>query len=348
MYLCTLIVLLLLRNNGNIQSTKGKEKPKITEDIMNTKTARRIEEMKKQTIGVEIEMNSISRSKAAKLASQFFGTDRYKNTADRNGYCTYSAWDEQGREWKFQKDVSIAGVDGEKCEMVTPILNYSDIETLQELVRRLRKAGAKSDSTRGCGVHIHIGAKGHTAKTLRNLANIMASHEQLLIDALNLDEVRIRRYCKTVDPRFLEQVNRTKPETMSQLADVWYRSHNSNYGRNQHYNDSRYHMLNLHATFTKRTVEFRLFQFDKPANGKQNGLHAGQLKSYIQLCLALSQMAKELKSASPKPQQTENPKYAMRTWLLRLGFIGDEFKTARDVFTNRLSGDTAFRNGRAA
>ena len=107
-------------------------------------------------------------------------------------------------------------------------------------------------------------------------------------------------------------------------------------------------MLNLHATFTKGTVEFRLFQFDKPANGKQNGLHAGQLKSYIQLCLALSQMAKKVKSASAKPQQTENPKYAMRTWLLRLGFIGDEFKTARDVFTNRFSGDTAFRNGRVA
>lgn len=95
--------MLLLRNDGNIQSTKGKEKPKATEDIMNTKTARQIEEMKKQTIGVEIEMNSISRSKAAKLASQFFGTGRYKNTADRNSYCTWSAYDEQGREWKFQK-----------------------------------------------------------------------------------------------------------------------------------------------------------------------------------------------------------------------------------------------------
>lgn len=89
---------------------------------MSEKTTRQIEEMKKQTIGVEIEMNSISRSKVAKLASQFFGTGRYKNTADRNGYCTYSAWDEQGREWKFQKDVSIAGPDAEKCEMVTPIL----------------------------------------------------------------------------------------------------------------------------------------------------------------------------------------------------------------------------------
>ena len=95
-------------------------------------------------------------------------------------------------------------------------------------------------------------------------------------------------------------------------------------------------------------VEFRLFQFDEPSDGKQNGLHAGQLKSYIQLCLALSQMAKTVKTASPKPQQNENQKYAMRTWLLRLGFIGDEFKTARELLTKRLSGDTAFRNGRAA
>lgn len=315
---------------------------------MSEKTTRQIEEMKKQTIGVEVEMNNITREKAARLASEFFGTGRYENTARRNGYCTWSAWDADGREWKFQKDVSIAGPDAEKCEMLTPILNYSDIETLQEIIRILRKAGAKSDSSRGCGVHIHIGAKGHTAQTLRNLANIMASHEQLLISALNLDEYRIRRYCRTVDETFLEQINRRKPTTMSELADIWYKSYNANYGRNQHYNDSRYHMLNLHATFTKGTVEFRLFQFDAPSNGKQNGLHAGQLKSYIQLCLALSQMAKEVKSASAKPQQTENPKYAMRTWLLRLGFIGDEFKTARDVFTSRLSGDTAFRNGRAA
>ena len=42
---------------------------------------------------------------------------------------------------------------------------HAQLETLQELVRRLRKAGAKSDATRGCGVHIHIGAKGHTPQT---------------------------------------------------------------------------------------------------------------------------------------------------------------------------------------
>ena len=315
---------------------------------MNEKLINQVKEMKKQTIGVEIEMNSITREKAAKIAAEFFNTNRYQNTARRNGYQTFSAWDGQGREWKFQKDVSIAGPNDEKCELVTPILNYEDMETLQELVRLLRRAGAKSDATRGCGVHIHIGAKGHTPKTLRNLANIMASHESLLAEALNLDAMRMNRYCKTVNPEFLQEVNEKKPKTMAELADIWYGSHGANLGRDHHYNDSRYHMLNLHATFTKGTVEFRLFQFDAPENGRQNGLHAGQLKSYIQLCLALSQMAKTVRHASPKPQQNENPKYAMRTWLLRLGFIGEEFATARDILTRKLFGDSAFRNGRAA
>ena len=314
---------------------------------MNEKTRKQIESLKNQTIGVEIEMNNITRNKAAKIAAEFFGTDDFKDTASRNGYYTWSAWDAQGREWKFQRDVSIAGPDSEKCELVTPILHYEDIETLQELVRRLRKAGAVSHAGVGAGVHIHIGANGHTPQSLRNLANLMASHERLIADALKIDQGRMHRYCRTVNPNFIEQLNKKKPTTMAQLADIWYTANGANYGRNQHYNDSRYHMTNYHAVFTKGTIEFRLFQFDKPANGKKNGLHAGQLKSYIQLCLALSEMAKELKTASPKPQQTENPKFAMRTWLIRLGLVGAEFSTARDFLTRNLDGDAAFRFGRS-
>lgn len=307
-----------------------------------------LEAMKSQTIGVEVEMNNITRQNAAKVAAEYFGTGRFEYTGYSDGYKTWSAFDAQGRKWKFSRDSSIHGPDDERCELVTPILRYEDVETLQELIRRLRKAGAKSDATRGCGVHIHIGAAGHTAQSLRNLANIMASHESLLVDALEIAESRTDSYCQPVDPDFLARVNKEKPSTMSQLADVWYTANGASYGRDQHYNSSRYHMLNLHATFTKGTIEFRLFQFDAPADGKLNGLHAGQLKSYIQLCLALSQAAKEARSASPKQPQIENPKYAMRTWLLRLGFIGQEFATAREILTRNLSGDAAFRHGRPA
>ena len=122
---------------------------------MNEKTRKQIARMKEQTIGVEVEMNNITRAKAAKIAAGFFGTGRVEDTARRNGYFTWSAWDADGREWKFQRDVSIEGPDDQKCELVTPILTYSDLPALQELIRKLRHAGAKSDATRGCGVHIH-------------------------------------------------------------------------------------------------------------------------------------------------------------------------------------------------
>ena len=109
-----------------------------------------------------------------------------------------------------------------------------DMETLQELIRRLRKSAAQNDATRGCEVHIHIGAKGHTPQSLRNLANIMANHESLLTGALNLDRNRMNRYCRTVSKDFLVELSRKKPKTMAALADTWYGSQNADYGRSAH------------------------------------------------------------------------------------------------------------------
>ena len=316
---------------------------------MKASTAQQIESMKQQTIGVEVEMYGISREKAAKVAASYFGTGRCEDTAGRNGYYTWSAWDGQGREWKFQRDVSIgAASSSEQTELVTPILHYEDIATLQELLRRLRHAGAKSNPAHMCGVHVHIGKDGHTAQTIRNLANIMASHESLMIAAMRIDRSRIGRYCQTVDRDFLTRLNKEKPRTMARLADIWYEEQGADNGRNQHYNHSRYRCLNLHATFTKGTIEFRLFQFANPTADRKGGIHAGEIKSYIQLCLALSEMAKEVKTASPKEPQRENPKFAMRTWLMRLGFIGEEFATAREILTRNLEGDAAFRFGRSS
>ena len=295
--------------------------------------------MKEQTFGVEIEMNEITRARAAKVAAKFFGTNNYKDTNSVNGYCTYSAWDAQGREWKFQKDVSIDGDAAHKCEMVTPILKYEDMETLQELVRQLRHAGAKSDATRGCGVHIHIGADGHNATTLRNLVNMMYNHEDVITKALWLGRNRVHTYCKPVNKTFLTRLNNEKPATMTALADIWYEGNHASYGRTAHYNDSRYHMLNLHATFTKGTIEFRLFQFDKPGRVYKGGLHAGKLKAYILFCLALSDKAKNVINTVPFKVQTDNEKAEMNRWLCWLGLDGDENVWTRRTFTEHLDGD---------
>ena len=92
-----------------------------------------MKEAKKQTIGVEVEMNNITREEAAKVAAEFFGTGRYEDTAFWNGYGSWSAWSQDGREWKFQRDTSIFGPGPEQCELATPILTYSDMEILESV-----------------------------------------------------------------------------------------------------------------------------------------------------------------------------------------------------------------------
>lgn len=309
---------------------------------MNEKTARQIEEMKKQTWGCEIEFNGMTRRKAAEIIAKHFGTHAY-NAAARYGYMTWACEDNQGRVWKVSRDVSIDGPDDQKCELVTPIMRYEDIETLQEIVRKLRKAGGVAGPQVGAGVHVHVGLGDHTPQSLRALANIMAAHEEQIGQAIKLDSYRQARYCRVVDPDFLERLNQVKPQTMEGLKAVWYNGRDES---NIHYSSTRYAALNYHACFTHGTVEFRLFQFLPPKDGRRNGLHAGLVKSYIQLALAISQLAKTVKYASPKKPNDENPKYSFRCWMLRLGFIGDEFKTARELLLKNMDGNSAWLHGR--
>lgn len=290
--------------------------------------------------GIEMEMTGITRAQAANLMGAFFGTGR--GTHKGGTYDTYTASDDKGRNWKAMSDSSIWAqrkVDGQiegapneyRTEVVSPILSYDDIPKLQELVRTLRKAGAMVNSS--CGIHIHVGAEQFTPKTLRNLVNLMASKEDMIYHALQIDPIRKGRYCQKTDGTFLAKLNKKQPQTMAEFADIWYIQ--APFGRNEHYNCSRYHGLNLHATFTKGIVEFRLF------NGT---LHAGEIKAYIQFCLALAHQALTQKKASARKTETDNEKYAFRCWMLRLGLIGDEFKTCRLHLLKHLTGNAAWRN----
>ena len=87
--------------------------------------------------------------------------------------------------------------------------------------------------------------------------------------------------------------------------------------------------------FNKGTIEFRLFN---------STLHAGEIKSYIQLCLAISHQALVQKSARKSKTISDNEKYTFRTWLLRLGLIGEEFKTARYHLLKNLDGNIAWKD----
>ena len=299
-------------------------------------------EMKDQRFGIEIELTGLSRLRAAQVMAEYFGTPV---SHDGGYYGIYSVLDGQSRRWKVMSDGSITTEKKEgrriipadstySVELVSPICKYEDIETIQEIVRKLRAAGAIANAS--CGIHVHVDASHHNANTLRNITNIMASKEDLIYKALQVSVARERRYCKKVEQSFLEELNRKKPKTLEQVSRIWY---NGNDGRHEHYHNSRYHCLNLHSVFQKGTIEFRLF------NGTT---HAGKIKAYIQLCLAISHQALTQRCASRIKTQSTNEKYTFRTWLLRLGLIGDEFKTARLHLLEHLEGCIAWKDPKQA
>ena len=294
--------------------------------------------LKEQKFGIEIELTGITRSRAAEVVAEHFGTRSYYVGTY---YDAYAARDSKQREWKFMSDASIeaqrkegkAKVEASReyqTEMVSPICRYEDIMTIQELIRKLREAGAFANKS--CGIHVHIDASPFDARTLRNITNIMASKEDLIYKALQVTVARQDRWCKPVEQSFLDNLNAKKPKSMEEVEGIWYGGRSR---REIHYDDSRYHCLNLHSVFQKGTVEFRLF------NGT---VHAGKIKAYIQLCLAIGAQALNQSCASRRKTVTENEKYTFRTWLLRMGLIGDEFKTAREHLLKHLDGCIAWKD----
>lgn len=295
-------------------------------------------ELKEQRFGIEIEMTGITREEAARVTAAYFGT---RSSYGGTYYDTYVALDGQGREWKFMSDGSITAEQkvGDqrvsagreyKTEMVSPICRYEDIVPIQEIIRELKKHGAITNKS--CGIHVHIDASPFDARTLRNITNIMASKEDLIYKALKVSVARENQYCHKVEERFLEELNQKKPKTLDGVEQIWYGGTSRRY---EHYDESRYHCLNLHSVFQKGTIEFRLF------NGT---LHAGKIKAYIQFSLAISAQALNQACASRRKTQTTNEKYTFRTWLLRLGLIGDEFATARQHLLAELPGCIAWRD----
>ena len=70
-----------------------------------------------------------------------------------------------------------------------------------------------------------------------------------------------------------------------------------------------------------------------------------ELKAYDTFICKLCEMARNQKRVSVKEKEVDNEKYAFRCFLLRLGFIGAEFKTERKILLHNLTGSSAFRSG---
>ena len=296
--------------------------------------------IKTQNYGIEIEMTGITRRNAAKALGNLWGTTPLHTGGS---YDKWTVNDSDGKEWTLVYDGSIAKeekmLNSYVCtsnveysvEMVSPILTYEEQPKLQEAIRTVRRAGAKVNDS--CGIHIHIDGENHTAKSVKNILSIMYSKEDLLFKALQVKENRVS-YCNKVRGAVLEIIRKQKKLSWDKLAEIWYHDKHWERQATQHYNHTRYHAVNLHALFNKGTIEFRLFN---------STLHAGEVKAYINLALAISAQAIRQKSSQMHKTESTNEKFTFRTWLLRLGLNGDEFKTTRNHLLKHLDGDIAWR-----
>lgn len=298
--------------------------------------------IKNQNFGTEIELTGITRQRASEVIATYFGTQHYY--IGNGCYRTWGAKDRKDRVWKCERDGSIycerkvngrtvcAG-DEYSCEMVTPILQYEDIEDLQNIVRELVKAGAMANSS--CGIHVHVDGKNHTADSLINLVNLFTGRQDLFYEALQ-NEARANSWCQKTS-KVMMKAMRKGEHSKEAIERVYYSELNNGYRGgidHAHYCRARYRGLNLHALYTKGTVEFRLF------NGTT---HAGKIKAYIQFCLAMSAWAINAEKV-PFFKDTgdftmEQKAKIMTTFLTkRLKMRGKEFETARHHLT------AAFRN----
>ena len=288
--------------------------------------------LKNQLFGVEVEMTGITREKAARLVAGVLGTT--PSHPESNCYHTRTIADQAARKWKIMRDSSITPIrnddtseplDEYRVEFVTPPLNYSDIELLQNIIRKLRENGAKAHSS--CGIHIHVDGANHTAVSLRRLVNFMTARQDLIYEALQIGD-RESSWCHKLNKTLLDAMKKDKYLTKEKAEEIWYSRANDGYCGgidHQHYNSTRYHGVNLHSFFTKGTVEFRLFN---------STLHAGKIKAYIQFCLAVSAWAitsqEKIVFRSMDGYTPEQKVTIMRNILThRLGLYGDEFKTCR-------------------
>lgn len=162
-------------------------------------------------------------------------------------------------------------------------------------------------------LEVKLPMEGHSGRTLRNLVNMIYSKQHLIKKAFNLED-------DIVAEDFSIGINEIQLETLEDfktaLEDIGEKS-----------------CPGIDFDFFESTMTFKLL---KDAN-------ADEIKAATDFIALLNENAKSQKYASAKVKHTDNEKYTFRTWLLRLGMIGDEYKLARKVLLQNLSGNGAFK-----
>ena len=156
---------------------------------------------------------------------------------------------------------------------------------------------------------LEIPMDGHSGRTLRNIINMIYSRQPLIKKALSIEE-------NIVEEDFVIKINEADINSIDSLERA---------------------MKDINA-LGHPGIKFN-FQ-DKTTTFKHTGTEAATW-----LFALINKNAKAQKRALAKVKATDNEKYTFRTWLTRLGMVGDEYKEIRKELLQNLSGNSAYRRG---
>jgi hypothetical protein len=166
-------------------------------------------------------------------------------------------------------------------------------------------------------LRMEIPIDDHSGATLLNIINMVSSKQKLIARAFGAHEAHF-------DENFVEELNQKEILSIDDFRTSFIEA-------------GAERCKGIAFDFDKGTFTFKI-AVEKP--------NQEQIAAFKDLVMLIDKNAKMLKHASFKPVQDENPKYAFRTWLIRLGMNGDEYKSSRKVLLAALEGSSAFRKPR--
>lgn len=164
------------------------------------------------------------------------------------------------------------------------------------------------------GIEVTLPLEGHTGNTLRNLVNMIYSKQHLIMMAFETNE-------PLMDNTFPEDLNVKETGTIEEFKKAL-----DELGVER--------IPGVAFDFEKETFTIKL---------AAGNLDSEKIAAFQDLAAFINQNALKQKRATFKRAQDDNPKYAFRTWLIRLGMNGPEYKTKRKVLLANLEGSGAFR-----
>lgn len=273
------------------------------------------------TFGCELEYEGITCAEAARaVAETVGGRARYIGTHLGN----WEIETADGRKWQVVRDGSLHS----GCETVTPVMTLADMDTLQAVVRALRRAGARAAGT--CGLHIHVGAAWMGAAQLRNLVRFWYNNENIIIEGCATRASRLNQYTHPMPRSVVGAIRTAEGIDFMAIGRAYYGGQIPANVPNNHYHLCRYRDLNLHNLYNgnKGTVEFRLFEATT---------HAGEVKADVLFALSVVAKAKTAKFVQCTGERYvgKGGKADMGLLFQLLGWRGEDFKVARHHFLKR-------------